>query len=61
MPSKSSRRMMAPVGLLGYGRMSSLVFGVIFSLSSWGVRRNWFSAFVSMITGVPPAKRVIGS
>ncbi len=48
--------MTAPVGLFGKGITSSLVFGVIAASSSSAVRRNSFSAFNSIMTGVPFAR-----
>ena len=47
---------MAPVGLLGNGRISTFVLSVMAASSSSAVRRNSFSAFRSMITGVAPAR-----
>ena len=58
---KCSRRITAPVGLFGYGKISTFVLSVMAFSSSSGVKRNSFSAFVAMETGTPPAIRVSGS
>ena len=56
----SSRVMIAPVGLFGYGRMSSLVRGVIAARRLSAVSLNWSSARVGNGTGTPPAICVSG-
>ena len=53
--SRSSFSMMAPVGLFGNGSTRSFVFGVIFSRSFSGVRRNSSFSSSSIGTGTPPA------
>lgn len=58
--SRCSRRMIPPVGLLGKGSTSSLVFGVIAARSASGVRRKPSSGFVAIGTGTPSVSAVIG-
>lgn len=52
--------MIPPVGLLGKGSTSSLVFGVIAARSASGVRRKPSSGFVAIGTGTPSVSAVIG-
>ena len=59
--SKSSFSIIAPVGLLGYGSISTFVLSVIASRSSFGFRRNSFSALRLIITGFAPARIAHGS
>ena len=59
--SRSDLSIIAPVGLLGYGRISTFVFGVIASSSSATVSLNWFSFFRLIMTGFAPARIAQGS
>ena len=59
--SSCARVMMPPVGLLGYGRSSAFVRGVIAPSSASGVRMKPFSLTQRTVTGVPPASCTQGT
>ena len=60
MGSRSSRRITAPVGLHGNGKMMSFVRGVMAASSSCAVSLKPFSAFSGSGTGTPPVSVVMG-